>query len=106
MTRAGGKTILQLPQFLNQCGERIPPATSDTQGHRLAPHLFHRLFTVEEAKKIRNITFHEVLTAVTSASPELLQPHVFTWSEGESFVQQQGVGEGSKPILVTQPVTQ
>ncbi|PKK19165.1 dual oxidase 2 [Columba livia] len=47
------------------------------------------LFTVEEAKKIRNITFHEVLTAVTSASPKLLQPHVFTWSEGDVCPQPQ-----------------
>lgn len=39
---------------------------------------------MEEIKKIYNTTFCDVLTAVTSASPQDLQPHVFVWNEGES----------------------
>ncbi|NWS75108.1 DUOX2 oxidase, partial [Crotophaga sulcirostris] len=41
------------------------------------------LFTVDEMRKIRNITFHDVLAAVTRADPTDLQPHVFVWSKGE-----------------------
>uniref|UniRef100_A0A8C3JAC6 NAD(P)H oxidase (H2O2-forming) n=1 Tax=Calidris pygmaea TaxID=425635 RepID=A0A8C3JAC6_9CHAR len=35
------------------------------------------LFTVEEIREISNTTFHDVLAAVTNASPTDLQPHVF-----------------------------
>lgn len=70
---------------------------------------FSRLFTVEETRKIRNTTFHDVLAAVTYADPTDLQAHVFVWSKGECFVQQQGAGsdqhqqvrEESSPVLVT-----
>ncbi|KFO80860.1 Dual oxidase 2 [Cuculus canorus] len=40
------------------------------------------LFTVEEVRGIRNITFHDVLAAVTRTDPADLQSHVFVWSEG------------------------
>ncbi|XP_053933873.1 dual oxidase 2 isoform X3 [Cuculus canorus] len=44
------------------------------------------LFTVEEVRGIRNITFHDVLAAVTRTDPADLQPHVFVWSEVTLFV--------------------
>uniref|UniRef100_A0A8V5HG52 NAD(P)H oxidase (H2O2-forming) n=1 Tax=Melopsittacus undulatus TaxID=13146 RepID=A0A8V5HG52_MELUD len=47
------------------------------------------LFTVEETRKIRNTTFHDVLAAVTYADPTDLQPHVFVWSKGDPCPQPQ-----------------
>ncbi|XP_069723286.1 dual oxidase 2 isoform X3 [Phaenicophaeus curvirostris] len=44
------------------------------------------LFTVEEVRGIRNITFHDVLAAVTRTDPADLQPNVFVWSEVTLFV--------------------
>ncbi|XP_061205838.1 dual oxidase 2 isoform X4 [Neopsephotus bourkii] len=47
------------------------------------------LFTVEETRKIRNTTFHDVLAAVTYADPTDLQQHVFVWSKGDPCPQPQ-----------------
>uniref|UniRef100_A0A8C3J9N9 NAD(P)H oxidase (H2O2-forming) n=1 Tax=Calidris pygmaea TaxID=425635 RepID=A0A8C3J9N9_9CHAR len=47
------------------------------------------LFTVEEIREISNTTFHDVLAAVTNASPTDLQPHVFVWSNGDPCPQPQ-----------------
>ncbi|NWR81407.1 DUOX2 oxidase, partial [Centropus unirufus] len=47
------------------------------------------LFTAEEVKEIQNITFRDVLAAVTPVDPADLQPHVFTWSEGNPCPQPQ-----------------
>ncbi|XP_010190709.1 PREDICTED: dual oxidase 1-like, partial [Mesitornis unicolor] len=47
------------------------------------------LFTVEEVRKIRSTTFHDVLVAVTHANSTDLQPHVFTWREGDPCPQPQ-----------------
>ncbi|XP_057889128.1 dual oxidase 2 [Melospiza georgiana] len=47
------------------------------------------LFTEEEIREIRNTTFHSVLTSVTSAQPTDLQPHVFTWTQGDPCPQPQ-----------------
>ncbi|KFQ77857.1 Dual oxidase 2, partial [Phaethon lepturus] len=47
------------------------------------------LFTAEEAREIRETTFHDVLAAVTHADPTDLQPHVFAWSEGDPCPQPQ-----------------
>ncbi|NXG55440.1 DUOX2 oxidase, partial [Hemiprocne comata] len=47
------------------------------------------LFTVEETRQIRNMTFHDVLAAVTSGNSTVLQPHVFVWSQGDPCPQPQ-----------------
>uniref|UniRef100_A0A8D2N9E8 NAD(P)H oxidase (H2O2-forming) n=1 Tax=Zonotrichia albicollis TaxID=44394 RepID=A0A8D2N9E8_ZONAL len=47
------------------------------------------LFTEEEIREIRNTTFHDVLTSVTSAKPTDLQPHVFMWRQGDPCPQPQ-----------------
>ncbi|XP_063025375.1 dual oxidase 2 isoform X2 [Melospiza melodia melodia] len=47
------------------------------------------LFTEEEIREIRNTTFYSVLTSVTSAQPTDLQPHVFTWTQGDPCPQPQ-----------------
>ncbi|NXR56249.1 DUOX2 oxidase, partial [Hippolais icterina] len=47
------------------------------------------LFTEEEIREIRNTTFHSVLTSVTYAKPTDLQPHVFSWREGDPCPQPQ-----------------
>ncbi|NXG41576.1 DUOX2 oxidase, partial [Psilopogon haemacephalus] len=47
------------------------------------------LFTEEEAKQIRNTTFHDVLVAVTYAEATDLQSHVFSWSQGDPCPQPQ-----------------
>ncbi|OWK58826.1 Dual oxidase 2 [Lonchura striata] len=47
------------------------------------------LFTEEEIREIRNTTFHSVLTSVTHAKSTELQPHVFTWREGDPCPQPQ-----------------
>ncbi|NWH91667.1 DUOX2 oxidase, partial [Aegithalos caudatus] len=47
------------------------------------------LFTEEEIREIRNITFHSVLTSVTSATSTDLQAHVFMWREGDPCPQPQ-----------------
>lgn len=77
------------------------------------PHIFFpRLFTVEETRNIRNTTFRNILAAVTHADPKELQPCVFVWREGECKWQGTGgkrhqrVREESRPISVTQSVTQ
>lgn len=75
--------------------------------------LFPRLFTEEEIREIRNTTFHSVLTSVTSAKPTDLQPHVFTWRQGECSLQWEGTGrewllqgsKGNRAIPVTQLVS-
>ncbi|XP_042352652.1 dual oxidase 1 [Plectropomus leopardus] len=41
------------------------------------------LFTGEEIKRIRNVTFHDVLIAVTSAEAIDLQKNVFFWQDGD-----------------------
>ncbi|KAM7039506.1 dual oxidase 2 isoform 2-T3 [Acridotheres tristis] len=47
------------------------------------------LFTEEEIREIRNTTFHSILTSVTYAKSTDLQPHVFTWREGNPCPQPQ-----------------
>ncbi|NWX18100.1 DUOX2 oxidase, partial [Aegotheles bennettii] len=47
------------------------------------------LFTVEEIEKIRNTTFHDVLSAVTYGNSTVLQPHVFVWRQGDPCPQPQ-----------------
>ncbi|XP_010004248.1 PREDICTED: dual oxidase 2 [Chaetura pelagica] len=47
------------------------------------------LFTEEETEQIRNMTFHDVLVAVTSGNSTVLQPHVFVWSQGDPCPQPQ-----------------
>uniref|UniRef100_A0A674EPN0 NAD(P)H oxidase (H2O2-forming) n=1 Tax=Salmo trutta TaxID=8032 RepID=A0A674EPN0_SALTR len=41
------------------------------------------LFTAEELQAIRNTTFHDVITAVTSAEAEDIQRRVFFWKDGD-----------------------
>ncbi|KAF7658751.1 hypothetical protein LDENG_00008450 [Lucifuga dentata] len=41
------------------------------------------LFTDEEIQKIRNMTFHDVLVAVTSAEASDIQNNVFFWKDGD-----------------------
>ncbi|XP_029909915.1 dual oxidase 1 [Myripristis murdjan] len=41
------------------------------------------LFTEEEIRKIRNVTFHDVLIAVTSAEAADIQKNVFFWRDGD-----------------------
>ncbi|XP_041652010.1 dual oxidase 1 [Cheilinus undulatus] len=41
------------------------------------------LFTDDEIQRIRNVTFHDVLTAVTSAEATDLQKNVFFWINGD-----------------------
>ncbi|NXX37946.1 DUOX2 oxidase, partial [Tricholaema leucomelas] len=47
------------------------------------------LFTEQEARQIRNTTFHDVLVAVTHAEDTDLQAHVFSWSQGDPCPQPQ-----------------
>ncbi|XP_030313149.1 dual oxidase 2 [Calypte anna] len=52
------------------------------------------MFTVEETRKIRGTTFHDVLAAVTysnstDGNSTALQPHVFAWSKGDPCPQPQ-----------------
>lgn len=46
--------------------------------------MFSSLFTDEEIQKIRNVTFHDVLVAVTSAEAGDLQRNVFFWKDGKN----------------------
>uniref|UniRef100_A0A8C3RBI4 NAD(P)H oxidase (H2O2-forming) n=1 Tax=Cyanoderma ruficeps TaxID=181631 RepID=A0A8C3RBI4_9PASS len=55
------------------------------------------LFTEEEIREIRNTTFHSVLTSVTYARSTDLQPHVFTWREGECLSWQSPWAAGREP---------
>ncbi|KAM7396877.1 hypothetical protein PAMP_019883 [Pampus punctatissimus] len=41
------------------------------------------LFTDEEIQMIRNVTFHDILTAVTSAEATDIQNNVFFWKDGD-----------------------
>uniref|UniRef100_A0A4W5KEV4 Uncharacterized protein n=1 Tax=Hucho hucho TaxID=62062 RepID=A0A4W5KEV4_9TELE len=41
------------------------------------------LFTAEELQAIRSTTFHDVITAVTSAEAEDIQRRVFFWKDGD-----------------------
>uniref|UniRef100_A0A4W5PR18 NAD(P)H oxidase (H2O2-forming) n=1 Tax=Hucho hucho TaxID=62062 RepID=A0A4W5PR18_9TELE len=41
------------------------------------------LFTAEELQALRNTTFHDVITAVTSAEAEDIQRKVFFWRDGD-----------------------
>uniref|UniRef100_A0A3Q4BDG5 NAD(P)H oxidase (H2O2-forming) n=1 Tax=Mola mola TaxID=94237 RepID=A0A3Q4BDG5_MOLML len=45
------------------------------------------LFTHEEIQMIRNVTFHDVLVAVTSAESTHLQNNVFFWRDGDPCAQ-------------------
>ncbi|KAE8296174.1 Dual oxidase 1 [Larimichthys crocea] len=45
------------------------------------------LFTDEEIQKIRNVTFHDVLIAVTSAEATDIQTNVFFWRDGDPCAQ-------------------
>lgn len=42
------------------------------------------LFTEEEIHKIRNVTFYDVLVAVTSAEAADIQKNVFFWRDGKN----------------------
>lgn len=44
---------------------------------------FSSLFTDEEIQMIRNVTFHNVLVAVTSAEASDIQNNVFFWRDGK-----------------------
>ena len=46
---------------------------------------FSSLFTQEEIQMIRNVTFHDVLVAVTSAESTDLQNNVFFWRDGKKM---------------------
>lgn len=62
--------------------------------HMYANHLttvvyfgvFSSLFTDEEIQVISNVTFHDVLIAVTSAEATDLQENVFFWKDGKMFI--------------------
>lgn len=45
--------------------------------------MFPSLFTDEEIRVIRNVTFHDVLIAVTSAEDADIQKNVFFWKDGK-----------------------
>ncbi|XP_070828301.1 dual oxidase 1 [Chaetodon trifascialis] len=45
------------------------------------------LFTDEEIQMIRNVTFHDVLVAVTSAETSDIQNNVFVWRDGDPCAQ-------------------
>lgn len=45
--------------------------------------VFSSLFTDEEIQMIRNVTFHDVLIAVTSAEDTDIQNNVFFWRDGK-----------------------
>lgn len=44
--------------------------------------VFSSLFTDEEIQTIRNMTFHDILVAVTSAEANDIQTNVFFWRDG------------------------
>lgn len=46
--------------------------------------VFFSLFTEEEINTIRNMTFHDVLIAVTSAEATDIQNNVFFWTDGKN----------------------
>lgn len=46
--------------------------------------VFSSLFTDEEIQLIRNVTFHDVLVAVTSAEATEIQKNVFFWKDGKN----------------------
>lgn len=43
------------------------------------------LFTEQEIQEIRNVTFHDVVVAVTSAEASDLQQDVFFWRDGNGL---------------------
>lgn len=47
--------------------------------------MFSSLFTDEEIWVIRNVTFHDVLIAVTSAEATDIQKNVFFWKDGKDL---------------------
>lgn len=53
--------------------------------HTLLIQLFSSLFTDEEIQKIRNVNFHDVLIAVTSAEATDIQNNVFFWKNGKNL---------------------
>lgn len=44
---------------------------------------FLSLFSVDDIQRIRNMTFHDVLVAVTNAEVSDLQSNVFFWKSGK-----------------------
>lgn len=50
---------------------------------RVCHFVFCSLFTDEEIQMIRNVTFHDVLIAVTSAEATDIQNNVFFWRDGK-----------------------
>lgn len=58
--------------------------TNGISSHRVLPFLvFHSLFTDEEIQAIRNMTYYDVLLAVTSAEATDIQKNVFFWKDGK-----------------------
>lgn len=51
----------------------------------LTTSVFSSLFTDEEIQVIRNVTFHDVLIAVTSAEAPDIQKNVFFWRDGKNM---------------------
>lgn len=47
--------------------------------------MFSSLFTDEEIRVIRNVTFRDVLIAVTSAEDADIQKNVFFWKDGKDL---------------------